>query len=156
MILLDRAGGRFGVGILRQIVEALAGRRQLRNGLPPERTAARAHCVPGIRRRRRVFGLGQLAGGDEPHHNRTGPPGLGFEFNVIAAVVLGGTSIFGGEGSYVGTALGALFLYLIGPAMLYAGVNEYWRTAVQGGAILAVISIDCALNRKRKLIEELR
>ena len=28
--------------------------------------------------------------------------------------------------------------------MLYAGVNEYWRTAVQGGAILAVIGIDCA------------
>jgi ribose/xylose/arabinose/galactoside ABC-type transport system permease subunit len=40
--------------------------------------------------------------------------------------------------------------------MLYAGVNEYWRTAVQGGAILAVISIDCALSRKRKLLEELK
>jgi ribose/xylose/arabinose/galactoside ABC-type transport system permease subunit len=69
---------------------------------------------------------------------------------------LGGTSIFGGQGSAAGTALGGLFLYLIGPAMLYAGVDEYWRTAVQGSAILAVIGIDCALGRRRKLMEELR
>jgi ribose/xylose/arabinose/galactoside ABC-type transport system permease subunit len=40
--------------------------------------------------------------------------------------------------------------------MLYAGVDEYWRTAVQGAAILAVIGIDCALGRRRKLMEELR
>jgi ribose transport system permease protein len=82
--------------------------------------------------------------------------GAGFELSVIAANVLGGTSIFGGQGSAAGTALGGLFLYLLGPAMLYAGVNEYWRTAVQGAAILAVIGIDCALVRRRKLIEELR
>ena len=68
---------------------------------------------------------------------------------MIAAVVLGGTSIFGGEGSYVGTALGGLFLYLIGPAMLYAGVNKYWRTA-KGGAILAVISLDCEFPKTQK------
>ena len=82
--------------------------------------------------------------------------GLRFELDVIAAVVLGGTSIFGGEGSYVGTALGALFLYLMEPAMLYAGVDEYWRKAVQGAAILTVIGVDCALSRKRKMLEELR
>ena len=82
--------------------------------------------------------------------------GLGFELTVIAAVVLGGTSIFGGQGSYIGTALGGLFLYLIEPAMLYAGVNEYWRTTVQGAAILAVIGADCALGRQRKLLEELQ
>jgi ribose/xylose/arabinose/galactoside ABC-type transport system permease subunit len=121
------------------------------SGLRPERIMFLAFVVGGM-----FLGLAALV--EVTNHNTIEPArlGLGFELNVIAAVVLGGTSIFGGEGTYVGTALGALFLYLIGPAMLYAGANEYWRTAVQGGAILAVISIDCALSRKRKLIEELR
>jgi len=121
------------------------------SGLRPERIVFQAFVVGGV-----FLGLAALV--EVTNHITIEPArlALGFELNVIAAVVLGGTSIFGGEGTYVGTALGALFLYLIGPAMLYAGVNEYWRTAVQGGAILAVISIDCALNRKRKLIEELR
>lgn len=79
-----------------------------------------------------------------------------FELDVIGGVVLGGTNIFGGEGSYLGTILGGLFLYLIGQSMIYAGISEYWRTAVQGAAILAVIGIDCALHRKRKRLEELR
>lgn len=81
---------------------------------------------------------------------------LGFELQVIGAVVLGGTNIFGGEGTYAGTVLGGLFLYLIGQAMLYAGVSEYWQTAIQGALILAVIGADCALHRGQKLLEELR
>jgi ribose/xylose/arabinose/galactoside ABC-type transport system permease subunit len=121
------------------------------SGLRPQRLVFQAFVGGGV-----FLGLAALV--EVTNHITIEPArlGLGFELNVIAAVVLGGTSIFGGEGTYVGTALGALFLYLIGPAMLYAGVNEYWRTAVQGGAILAVISIDCALSRRRKLIEELR
>lgn len=79
-----------------------------------------------------------------------------FELSVIGAVVLGGTNIFGGEGSFAGTVLGGSFLYLVGQAMLYAGVSEYWRTAIQGAVIIAVIGFDCALHRRRKLLEELR
>lgn len=121
------------------------------SGLRPERILFQAYFVGGL-----FLGLAALL--DVTNHITIEPArlGLGFELSVIAAVVLGGTSIFGGEGSYVGTALGALFLYLIEPAMLYAGVNEYWRVAVQGGAILVVIGVDCALGRKRKLLEELR
>lgn len=81
---------------------------------------------------------------------------LGFELQVIGAVVLGGTNIFGGEGTFAGTVLGGAFLYLIGQAMLYAGVSEYWQTGLQGTMILAVIGMDCALHRRQKLMEELR
>ncbi len=81
---------------------------------------------------------------------------MGFELSVIGAVVLGGTNIFGGEGTMLGTVLGALFLYLIGQAMLYAGVSEYWRTAIEGAVIVAVIGFDCALHRRQKLLDELR
>jgi ribose/xylose/arabinose/galactoside ABC-type transport system permease subunit len=121
------------------------------SGLRPARILRQAFVVGGI-----FLGLASLV--DVTNHITIEPArlGLGFELTVIAAVVLGGTSIFGGQGSYIGTALGGVFLYLIGPAMLYAGVNEYWRTAVQGAAILAVIGADCALGRRRKLLEELR
>jgi ribose/xylose/arabinose/galactoside ABC-type transport system permease subunit len=79
-----------------------------------------------------------------------------FELAVVGAVVLGGTNIFGGEGSYLGTILGGTFLYFVGQSMLYAGVSEYWRTALQGAVIVAVIGADCLLHRRRKLLEELR
>lgn len=80
---------------------------------------------------------------------------LGFELQVIGAVILGGTNIFGGEGSYAGTALGALFLYFISQWMTYAGISPYFQEALTGALIIAVIGTDCALHRRRKLLEEL-
>jgi ribose/xylose/arabinose/galactoside ABC-type transport system permease subunit len=81
---------------------------------------------------------------------------LGFELQVIAAVILGGTSIFGGEGSYAGTLLGSLFLYLVSQALIYAGATAYAQDALTGAVILLIIGADCALHRKAKLKEELR
>jgi ribose/xylose/arabinose/galactoside ABC-type transport system permease subunit len=80
---------------------------------------------------------------------------LGFELQVIGAVILGGTNIFGGEGSYAGTALGALFLYFTSQWMTYAGVSPYFQEAMTGALIVAVIGLDCALHRRRKRLEEL-
>jgi ribose/xylose/arabinose/galactoside ABC-type transport system permease subunit len=80
---------------------------------------------------------------------------LGFELQVIGAVILGGTNIFGGEGSYAGTALGALFLYFTSQWMTYAGISPYFQEAITGALIIAVIGMDCALHRRRKLLEEL-
>jgi len=80
---------------------------------------------------------------------------LGFELQVIGAVILGGTNIFGGEGSYAGTVLGALFLYFTAQWMTYAGISPYFQEAVTGAIIIAVIGMDCALHRRRKLLEEL-
>lgn len=80
---------------------------------------------------------------------------LGFELQVIGAVILGGTNIFGGEGSYLGTVLGAFFLYFTSELLIYAGVSPYFQEVITGGVILAVIGIDCALHRKQKWLEEL-
>lgn len=80
---------------------------------------------------------------------------LGFELQVIGAVILGGTNIFGGEGSYSGTALGALFLYFTGQWMTYAGISPYFQEAITGAIIIGVIGLDCGLHRKRKRMEEL-
>ena len=80
---------------------------------------------------------------------------LGFELQIIAAVILGGTNIFGGEGSYAGTALGALFLYFTAQWMTYAGISPYFQEAITGALIIGVIGTDCALHRNRKRLEEL-
>jgi ribose/xylose/arabinose/galactoside ABC-type transport system permease subunit len=80
----------------------------------------------------------------------------GFELDVIGAVVVGGTNIFGGEGCYAGTILGCSFFYLLSQLLTYAGISEYYRQVVIGGAIIAVIGADCLLHRREKLLEELR
>jgi ribose/xylose/arabinose/galactoside ABC-type transport system permease subunit len=80
---------------------------------------------------------------------------LGFELHVIAAVILGGTNIFGGEGSYLGTLLGVLFLYLISQVLIYAGASAYLQDALTGAIILIIIGVDCALHRPAKRMEEL-
>jgi ribose/xylose/arabinose/galactoside ABC-type transport system permease subunit len=80
---------------------------------------------------------------------------LGFELQVIGAVILGGTNIFGGEGSYAGTVLGAFFLYFVLQFLIYAGVNPYFQEVITGVIIIGVIGLDCALHRRRKLLEEL-
>lgn len=80
---------------------------------------------------------------------------LGFELQVIAAVILGGTNIFGGEGSYLGTLLGVLFLYLISQLLIYAGASAYLQDVITGAIILIIIGVDCALHRPAKRMEEL-
>ena len=80
---------------------------------------------------------------------------LGFELQVIGAVILGGTNIFGGEGSYAGTVLGAFFLYFVLQFLVYAGVSPYFQEVVTGAIIIGVIGLDCALHRRRKMLEEL-
>jgi ribose/xylose/arabinose/galactoside ABC-type transport system permease subunit len=80
---------------------------------------------------------------------------LGFELQVIGAVVLGGTNIFGGEGSYAGSVLGAFFLYFLLELLIYAGVSPYFQEVVTGAMIIGVIGLDCGLHRQRKMLEEL-
>jgi len=73
--------------------------------------------------------------------------GLGLELKVIAAVVIGGTAITGGRGSIAGTVLGVVLLGTIGPALTFLGFSAYWEKALQGGIILAAITIDALRAR---------
>ena len=75
--------------------------------------------------------------------------GVGFELRVIAAVVVGGTSIAGGRGSLVGSLLGVLLLATAGPALTYLGSEAYWDRALQGVIILLAVAAD-ALGPRRK------
>jgi ribose/xylose/arabinose/galactoside ABC-type transport system permease subunit len=74
--------------------------------------------------------------------------GLGFEFQVITAVVIGGTSIMGGTGSIWGSFLGALLMAVIGTGMTFLKVSPYWLQTVQGSLILLAVVLD-VLRRRR-------
>jgi ribose/xylose/arabinose/galactoside ABC-type transport system permease subunit len=119
-------------------------------GLAPRKVLASAFAVGAL-----FFGLAVLVYATRVQSIEPARMALGFELQVIAAVILGGTNIFGGEGSYLGTLLGALFLYLVSQVLVYASASAYLQEAITGGIILAVIGIDCALHRKAKLMEEL-
>jgi rhamnose transport system permease protein len=72
--------------------------------------------------------------------------GSGYELTVIAAVVIGGVAIFGGSGSVVGAALGALLLNTILGALYVVGVSPFWTQAISGMMILVAITLDRAIS----------
>lgn len=74
--------------------------------------------------------------------------GIGLEMKVIAAAIVGGAAIRGGEGSFTGTLLGVVLLGAIGPALTFLGVSAYWERALQGAIILAAVAIDAARERR--------
>ena len=64
---------------------------------------------------------------------------VGFELEVIAAVVLGGTSLMGGRGSIFGTVLGALTIGVIGNGLILAHVSPFFTQIVTGAIILLAV-----------------
>jgi len=72
--------------------------------------------------------------------------GLTYEMQVIAAVVIGGTSLTGGEGNVARSYIGAIILGVLYNGLNLIGVNPYWQQVATGGIIIAAITLD-SLNR---------
>jgi rhamnose transport system permease protein len=68
--------------------------------------------------------------------------GTGYELTVISAVVVGGVAIFGGSGTVLGAALGALLLNTINQALVAARISAFWDEAIAGALLLATIAFD--------------
>lgn len=67
--------------------------------------------------------------------------GVGLEFAVITAVIVGGASLFGGKGSMLGTMLGGLFIAVLNNAMVLFGVNSYAQYVANGLVVLLAVLI---------------
>jgi ribose transport system permease protein len=67
---------------------------------------------------------------------------LGWELDAIAAVVIGGASLAGGEGSILGTLIGAAMMGVIRNALILLHVSVYWQSVVIGLVIIAAVTID--------------
>lgn len=79
-----------------------------------------------------------------------GRPNAGdlYELQVIAAVVVGGTSLAGGEGKIFGTLIGAMIIAVIQNGLNMAGVKSYEQKVVFGGLILAAVILDQLKKRR--------
>ena len=78
----------------------------------------------------------------------SGPPNVGLllALDAISAAVVGGTSLFGGQGSVAGILVGAFFLSSIQNGLELEGVSTYWQYVVSGLVLLAAVSLDQAVQ----------
>ena len=74
--------------------------------------------------------------------------GSGFELQVIASAILGGTALTGGTGSIPGAILGALLIALIANGLVLLEYNAYWGVAVTGAMIILAVAVGNLVRRK--------
>jgi len=77
--------------------------------------------------------------------------GTGLELKVISAVIIGGASLKGGEGTILGSFLGSLLMGILVGALTILGVDVYWNTFVIGATLLLAVLIDTFGRSRRKL-----
>jgi ribose transport system permease protein len=97
--------------------------------------------------------LSGLAGMIEASRLMIGQPtaGMGYELEAIAAVVIGGGSLTGGEGSVIGTLIGAFVMGLLSNGSDLLGISPYWQQAIIGAVIIAAVGFDEL--RKRRMAQ---
>lgn len=74
--------------------------------------------------------------------------GVGFELVVISAVIIGGTNVFGGSGTVLGTLTGCLLLGVIYVGLAVLGISAFWQLAIYGAAILLAVTFDTVVQRQ--------
>lgn len=81
-----------------------------------------------------------------------GDPGVGqnYELTAISAVVIGGTSLMGGEGTIFGSLLGAAIMSVLANAFTFLNVDAYWQPVFIGAIVVVAVTID-SLRRRRKM-----
>jgi len=82
--------------------------------------------------------------------------GTGYELLVIASCVIGGVAIFGGSGSVIGAALGAILLQVINQALVVSNVSSFWDSALAGALILFTIAVDRLLSNRASVALRLK
>jgi len=73
----------------------------------------------------------------------------GIEFDAITAIVLGGTSLFGGEGAIWRSVLGAFFLQMIGNGFNLLNVKPEYQNVFKGSILVLAVALDAWARRRR-------
>lgn len=136
---------RYGRQITAVGANAEAARRV---GMPARRVAASAFMLTGVTSAMAGLIIAARLGSGSSN------AAVGFELDVIAAVVLGGTSLLGGSGTIIGTVLGALTIAVIGNGLILVHTSPFLVQIVTGAIILAAIWLNTRVfarltNRRR-------
>jgi ribose/xylose/arabinose/galactoside ABC-type transport system permease subunit len=131
--------------------KTLLGRWMIASGGNQE--AARLSGIPVNRTRVILYILSGLAAGIAGilinSRVATGDPtsGTGFEFDVIVAVVLGGTAITGGQGTIIGSIVGVLIVGVLDNGLNLMGVSTFYQNIVEGVVLIFAVGVDEAFRR---------
>ena len=100
-----------------------------------------------------LAGLAGLAGLMQSARLEAADPnaGTGMELQVIAAVVIGGTSLMGGRGSVVNTAFGVLIIAVLEAGLAQVGASEPSKRIITGFVIVAAVIVDTLRQRRAKV-----
>lgn len=111
------------------------------SGLAVDRVRTLAYMLSGL--------LAALAGVLLASRLMSGTPTAGnaLELQVLAAAVIGGASLRGGEGTVLGAFLGVVFVALINNAMTMLAVSIYWQMIVIGAVLVAAVALDMLVRR---------
>jgi len=119
----------------------------------------KAARLSGIRVERHIFAVyamtgvlcaisGTLVAGNLRSADPTS--GLGYELDVIAACVIGGTSLAGGAGTILGTLLGAALMGVLRNGFVLLGISGFWQIVAIGIVIIAAVLLDSIRERGRR------
>jgi ribose/xylose/arabinose/galactoside ABC-type transport system permease subunit len=141
------------IAVVMIVVErkTLLGRWTIASGGNQE--AARLSGIPVNRTRVILYVLSGLAAGIAGilinSRVATGDPtsGTGFEFDVIVAVVLGGTAITGGQGTIIGSIVGVLIVGVLDNGLNLMGVSTFYQNIVEGAVLIFAVGVDEVFRR---------
>jgi ribose/xylose/arabinose/galactoside ABC-type transport system permease subunit len=121
-----------------QHIYAIGGNIQaaIRAGIPVESTLTRVYILSGV--------MGGVAGVLWASRFSSGDANAGFTslLFAIAAVVIGGTSMFGGEGTVIGTVVGALIIATIQYGLVVLGMQAFWQYVAVGVVVVIAVIVD--------------
>jgi rhamnose transport system permease protein len=83
-----------------------------------------------------------------------GMTGVGFEFTVIAATVIGGVTVTGGSGSVLGVVIGCILLGIVNTALAVLGISAFWQQALYGFIIILALIVDKLLQNRVGSLEK--
>ena len=111
------------------------------SGVPVDRYKLWVYCISGF--------LAAVSGAILAARLDSAVPiaGTGSELDVIAAVVIGGTSLMGGEGKVTGSLIGALIMGVVRNGLNLLLVSPYWQSVVIGLIILLAVAVDLLRRR---------
>jgi ribose transport system permease protein len=115
------------------------------SGIPVSRVKISAYMLTAT--------LAALAGVIVSSRLMSGTPtaATGMELQVLAASVIGGASLTGGEGTVLGAFLGVFFVQIISNAMTILSVSIYWQQVVTGAILVTAVAADMLIRRRSRI-----
>lgn len=129
---------------LRQVYYIGGNERAARlSGIAVDRVRISAYMLTSI--------LAALAGVLLASRLMAGTPtaGMALELQVLAAAVIGGATLGGGQGTVLGAFLGVIFVALINNAMTMLAVSIYWQMVVTGVLLILAVTLDMLVRRRK-------